>query len=66
MLRVSYARELLAFCCLPFMLAAVEAGAMGNIVRKLFDRAPDVSKRELNFAVACVVAAPSIAYIISF
>lgn len=66
MVRASYSREMTAWWFLPMMLAAVEAGAMGNIVRKAFDHAPGVSDAELNYAVAAVVAAPSLANIISF
>jgi len=66
MLRASYGRELLSWWFLPFMLGAIEAGAMGNIVRKAFDGVAGVSITELNFAVAAVVAAPSLANIISF
>jgi hypothetical protein len=66
MLRASYGRELVAWWFLPMMLGAVEGGAMGNIVRKAFDGVEGVSTTELNFAVAAVVAAPSLANIISF
>ena len=66
MLRASYGRELLSWWFLPFMLGAIEAGAMGNIVRKAYDGVAGVSVTELNFAVAAVVAAPSLANIISF
>ena len=45
MLRASYGRELLSWWFLPFMLGAIEAGAMGNIVRKAFDGVAGVSMR---------------------
>jgi hypothetical protein len=66
MLRASYSRELLAWWFLPLMLGAIEGGAMGNIVRRAFDQAPGVSTPMLNFAVAAVVASPSLANITSF
>ena len=66
MVRASYMREMVAWWFLPFMLGAVEAGAMGNIVRRAYDHVTGVSTAELNFAVAAVVAAPSLANIISF
>jgi hypothetical protein len=66
MLRRNYALELWAWWFLPMMLAAVEGGAIGNIVKKAFTSLPGVPERELNFAVAAVVAAPSIASITSF
>jgi MFS family permease len=66
MLRATYGRELLAWCFLPVMLAAVEGGAMGNIVKKAFSGAAGVDESALNFAVAAVVAAPALANITSF
>lgn len=66
MLRANYGRELWAWWFLPIMLAAVEGGAMGNIVRKAFDGVAGLPKQELNFAVAAVVAAPALANITSF
>ncbi len=66
MLRASYSRELLAWWFLPLMLGAVEGGAMGNIVRRAFNDTPGVSTPMLNFAVAAVVASPSLANITSF
>lgn len=66
MLRRNYMLELWAWWFLPIMLAAVEGGAIGNIVKKAFTGVPGVPEGELNFAVAAVVAAPSIASISSF
>ncbi len=66
MLRRNYLLELWAWWFLPIMLAAVEGGAMGNIVKKAFTDVPGIPEGELNFAVGAVVAAPSIASITSF
>jgi len=66
MLRRNYLLELWAWWFLPIMLAAVEGGAIGNIVKKAFTNVPGVPESELNFSVAVVVAAPSIASITSF
>jgi hypothetical protein len=66
MLRASYGHELLAWWFLPMMLGAIEGGVISVIVKKSFSGVADISPAQLNFAVAAVTAAPSLANITSF
>lgn len=66
MMRASYGRELVAWWFLPMMLAAIEGGVISVIVKKAYADAPGISLSALNFAVAAVTAAPSLANITSF
>jgi hypothetical protein len=66
MLRASYGRELIAWWFLPMMLGAIEGGVISVIVKRSFADAPSISPAQLNFAVAAVTAAPSLANITSF
>ncbi|HMN95184.1 MAG TPA: MFS transporter [Phycisphaerales bacterium] len=66
MLRATYSRELLAWMFLPIMLGAVEGGTMAVIVKKAFAGAPGVSDAWLDWAVATVTAAPTVANLTSF
>lgn len=64
MARRNYARELSAIFFLPWMLAAVEGGIIGVVVKVSFTGIVPVTR--LNFAVATVAAAPALANIFSF
>jgi len=66
MLRASYSRELLAWWFLPMMLGAVEGGVVSVIVKKAFTGVTGITPGQLNFAVAAVTAASSLANITSF
>jgi MFS family permease len=66
MLRASYGRELVAWWFLPMMLGAIEGGVISVIVKKAFAGVGGISPAQLNFAVAAVTAAPSLANITSF
>ncbi|MCI0629384.1 MAG: MFS transporter [Phycisphaerales bacterium] len=66
MLRSSYGRELVAWWFLPLMLGAIEGGVISVIVKKAFASVESISPAQLNFAVAAVTAAPSLANITSF
>jgi MFS family permease len=66
MLRASYSRELLAWWFLPMMLGAIEGGVLSVIVKKSFAGVGSISQAQLNFAVAAIAAAPSLANITSF
>lgn len=66
MLRATYSRELLAWMFLPIMLGAVEGATMAVIVKKAFAGAPGVSAAWLDWAVASVSAAPTVANLTSF
>jgi hypothetical protein len=64
MARHSYRRELLAAAFLPWLVAIVEGGVIGVIVKKSFDGV--VGDTPLNYAVALLTAAPAFANITSF
>jgi hypothetical protein len=66
MLRASYGREFVAWWFLPLMLGAIEGGVISVIVKRGFAHTPGISASQLNFAVAAVTAAPSLANITSF
>ncbi len=66
MLRANYGRELLAWWFLPMMLGAVEAGVISVIAKRGFMGVESITPAQLNFAVAAVTAAPSLANITSF
>src|SRR5687768_16441173 len=66
MLRASYGRELVAWWFLPLMLGAIEGGVISVIVKRGFAGVDSISEAQLNFAVAAVTAAPSLANITSF
>jgi hypothetical protein len=66
MLRASYGREFIAWWFLPLMLGAVEGGVISVIVKRSFAGVEAISAAQLNFAVAAVTAAPSLANITSF
>ncbi|MFM1832553.1 MAG: hypothetical protein RLZZ461_869, partial [Planctomycetota bacterium] len=60
MLRRNYGRELGAWFLLPFMLAGIQGGSMGVVLKKTFtgiDGLPDAS---IDFAVACIAASTAI------
>ncbi|MDA0803460.1 MAG: MFS transporter [Planctomycetota bacterium] len=65
-LQVNYARELLSWCFLPFMLGAMEGGALGVVVNKGFSGVEGVDQATLDIAVAAVTAAPNVANLCSF
>ena len=62
--RHNYRREIVASMFLPWIIAAVEGGVIGVIVRKYFDGV--VGDGPLNYAVAVLTAAPAFANITSF
>lgn len=62
----NYARELLSWCFLPFMLGAMEGGALGVIVNKSFAGVDGIDQATLDVAVAAVTAAPNVANLTSF
>lgn len=62
----NYARELLSWCFLPFMLGAMEGGALGVIVNKSFAGVDGIDQPTLDIAVAAVTAAPNVANLTSF
>ena len=64
MARHSYRRELVAAAFLPWLVAIVEGGVIGVIVKKYFDGV--VGDTSLNYAVALLTAAPAFANITSF
>ena len=64
MSRHNYRNELTASFFLPWMLAGVEGGVMGVVVKNSFDGV--VTDRTLNLAVATIAAAPALANIVSF
>lgn len=64
MSRGNYARELSAIFFLPWMLAVVEGGVIGVIAKVAFEGV--VPATALNFAVATLAAAPSLANILAF
>lgn len=64
MSRANYRRELVASAFLPCLIALVEGGVIGVIVKKYFDGV--VGESALNYAVATVTAAPAFANITSF
>jgi hypothetical protein len=64
LIRPNYARELTAAMFLPWMVAIVEGGVIGVIVKKLYE--PVVGPLLLSYAVATLTAAPSFANITSF
>jgi hypothetical protein len=66
MVRASYGREMFAWWFLPMMLGAIEGGVISVIVKKAFAGVDSISPAQLNFAVAAVTAAPSLANITSF
>ncbi|MDA1008334.1 MAG: MFS transporter [Planctomycetota bacterium] len=65
-LQRNYARELLSWLFLPFMLGAMEGGALGVVVNKVFSGTEGIDQGQLNIAVACVTAAPNVANLASF
>ncbi len=65
-LQRNYARELLSWCFLPFMLGAMEGGALGVVVNKGFSGLAGVDQGTLDLAVAAVTAAPNVANLCSF
>lgn len=64
MSRPNYRHELASSLCLPWAVAVTEGTVVGVIVKNAFEGV--VSETVLNFAVATVAAAPSVANIISF
>lgn len=62
--RANYARELTASAFLPWMIAIVEGGVIGVVVKKFFEGAVDPVL--LSYAVATLTAAPAFANITSF
>jgi hypothetical protein len=62
--RPNYARELAAAVFLPWIIAIVEGGVIGVIVKKYFEDAVDPVW--ISYAVATLTAAPSFANITSF
>lgn len=66
MLRASYGRELVAWWFLPLMLGAIEGGVISVLVKRGFAGIETITPGQLNFAVAAVTAAPSLANITSF
>jgi len=63
--RPAYMRELLSWAFLPLFLGAIEGGALGVVVKKVFTGV-GIPTLELNFAVALVSAAPNVANLTSF
>ena len=64
MTRGNYRRELAAALFLPWVIAAVEGGVAGVIVKKYF--AGEVARGPVDLGVAVVTAAPAFANIMSF
>lgn len=62
--RPSYRREMVAALFLPWIMAIVEGGVIGVIVKKFFDGV--VEPTLLNYAVATLTSAPAFANITSF
>lgn len=66
MMRHSYSKELVCWWLLPLMLAAVEGSVIAVLVKNTFEDVPGVRKTELNYVVAMLQSAPSIAHLSSF
>ena len=64
LLRATYARELVSWLFLPFMLGAIEGGTIAIVVKKAFTGAVD--PWALNLAVTILTAAPNFANLTSF
>ncbi len=62
--RMNYRRELTAAIFFPLVLAAVEGGVSGVIVKNVYDGV--VGASTLNYVVAGLVAAPAFANVVSF
>ncbi len=62
--RMNYRRELTAAFFFPLVLAAVEGGVSGVIVKNAYDGVVDAAT--LNYVVAGLVAAPAFANVVSF
>ena len=60
MLRRNYGRELGAWLLLPFMLAGIQGGSMGVVLKKTFTGVEGLSDASIDFAVACVAASMAI------
>jgi MFS family permease len=60
MLRRSYGRELAAWTFLPLMLAGIQSGTMGVVLKKTFVGLPDLPEQTLDIAVAAIAAATAI------
>lgn len=60
MLRRNYARELGAWFLLPFMLAGIQGGSMGVVLKKTFTGIPGLPDATVDFAVACIAASTAI------
>jgi hypothetical protein len=64
LLRATYARELVSWLFLPFMLGAIEGGTIAIVVKKAFTG--EVDPWVLNLAVTILTAAPNFANLTSF
>jgi len=64
MARMNYRRELIASMFLPWLIALIEGGVIGVIVKKFFDGV--VGDSALNYAVATLTASPAFANVTSF
>jgi len=66
LLRATYARELVSWMFLPFMLGAIEGGTIAIVVKKAFTDAEGIDAWTLNLAVTVLTAAPNFANLTSF
>lgn len=60
MLRRNYGLELGAWFLMPFMLAGIQGGSMGVVLKKTFSGLSDLPDASVDFAVACIAAATAI------
>ncbi len=60
MLRRNYGRELGAWFLLPFMLAGIQGGSMGVVLKKTFTGIDGLPDSSIDFAVACIAASTAI------
>ena len=60
MLRVNYARELMAWSFIPVMLAGLQSGTMGIVLAKTFSGTPGTTEKNIALAVGTIGAATAI------
>ena len=60
MLRRNYGLELGAWFLLPFMLAGIQGGSMGVVLKKTFTGVPGLTDATVDFAVACLAASTAV------
>lgn len=60
MLRRNYARELTAWAFLPLMLAGIQAGTMGVVLKKGFEGVEGLGENTIDYAVGAIAASAAI------